>query len=211
MVKQRIILFLLALVFLVLPLYAQETDEGESEEEDIPLETDWSKIDQQYTRGDKLFNISLGLEFPLFFVSRWHRLDMEGQMKLGGAGSLAYDHFLGPHLALGGEVGGIFLRTIGKNVYYAVPVGFRITYQFVLSSFEFPLTFSLGFAPQKMLDLGYFGPFLKLQGGAFWRFNTDWSFGLTSSWLFIPQFNSNANETIYGNFSGLTLTARYHF
>jgi hypothetical protein len=212
MPKQRIIPFLLAMfVFLSFPLRAQEQDDGESENEDIPLESDWSRIDQQYSKGDKLFNISLGLEFPLFFVSEWHVLDMGGQMKLGGTGSLAYDVFLGSHLALGGEVGGIFVRTIGKNIYYAVPVGFRISYQAVLSSFEFPLTFSLGIAPQKMLDLGYFGFYLKFQGGAFWRFNTDWSFGLTSSWLFLPQFNSHPQETIYGNFSGLTLTARYHF
>jgi hypothetical protein len=210
MIRQRIIPFFLALlVFLVLPLHAQEADE--SEEEDITLETDWSKIDQQYTRGDRLFNISLGLEFPLFFVSEGEFLAMQGQMKLGGTGSLAYDQFLSPHLAIGGEVGGIFTRTIGKNVYYAVPIGFRISYQFVLSPFEFPLTFSLGIVPQKMLDLGYFGPFAKFQGGAFWRFNADWSFGLTASWLFIPQFNSAPEQTIYGNFSGLTLSARYHF
>jgi hypothetical protein len=213
MPKQRIIPLLLAMsVFLIFPLHAQEQDDGESETEDIPLESDWSRIDQQYTRGDKLFNISLGLEFPLFAVSEWHISDdMKGQMKLGGTGALAYDYFLTPHLALGGEVGGIFVRTIGKSVYYAVPIGFRISYQFVFSSFEFPLTFSLGFAPQKELDLGYFGPFLKFEGGAFWRYNADWSFGLRSSWLFIPQFNAHPEETFFGNFSGLTLSARYHF
>jgi hypothetical protein len=62
-----------------------------------------------------------------------------------------------------------------------------------------------------MLDLGYFGFFAKIQGGAFWRFNADWSFGLTSSWLLMPQFNNDPKQTIFGNLSGVTLSARYHF
>jgi hypothetical protein len=104
----------------------------------------------------------------------------------------------------------MFAATKGENVLFIVPMGLRIGYQFILGRFEFPLSLMVGGAPQKELDFGYFGLFLKPAASIFWRFNPDWSFGLNTAYWWVPQWPKNGPD-VYGNFLELTLSARYHF
>jgi hypothetical protein len=125
-------------------------------------------------------------------------------------GSLAFNYFLGPHLFLGGELGGMFAGTRGENMLYIVPFGIRVGYQFILKRFEFPLTLMVGGAPQKYLDKGYFGLIVKPGAAGFFRFNPDWSFGLNANWWMVPEWPKNG-KNVLGNFLEITLSARYHF
>ena len=184
---------------------ADDEDEGEA-----VISSDWNTyVPPVYSFGDKAFVITMGLVFPSFF---WGDAveDNSMDMSLGGTGSLSYLFFLGPHLYAGAEIGGMFARTRAKNMYYAVPFGLSIGYQFVLQRFEFPLSLTVGGAPQSYLDYNHFGLFLKGGVSAFFRFNADWSFGLNGKWWFLPQWPKNGN-TVYGNFLELTLSARFHF
>jgi hypothetical protein len=130
---------------------------------------------------------------------------------VGGTGSLAYNYFLNSHLSVGGEIGGMFLYTVGKNTLFIIPVGLRLGYQFVFRRFEIPLTLIVGMAPQRYLNLGYLGLFAKGGVSLFYRFNPDWSFGVNANWGWYPQWTRDPALDVHGNIADITISARYHF
>jgi len=212
-----LVLMLLSTVF----LYAQDVEDDDEDEDGgggVNIGTDWSRAANLYVSGDQTFCINLGLVFPLFFVEQKEG-KLSNQMNMGGMGSLAYNYFLGPNWFLGGELGGMFASTTGKNMFYIVPIGFRVGYQFVLSRFEFPLSFLIGFAPQSYNQRSYFGLFAKPGAGAFFRIKPEWSFGLNTSLWWVPQWTGKTREldyktnkiSVHGFFWEISLGVRYHF
>ena len=202
--------FVLFLIFPGFLLRAQEEAPPEDKPESPPIDSEWIDYETSvYSRGDKTFNITLGLIIPTYFAGK----EIDGGqigLSLGGTGSLSFNYFLSSHFFLGAELSGMFSSTRGSNMLFMVPFGLRLGYQFVYRRFEFPLTLMIGAAPQKKLEEGYFGLVLKPGASAFWRFNPDWSFGLNTIWWFAPQWPKNGYNA-YGNFLEVTLTARYHF
>jgi hypothetical protein len=192
------------IVVLVLPLRAQENENPAP-----PLESEWEDYAPNlYSRGDKTFIITLGVIIPTVFTGAVE--DNDHGVKVGGTGFLAYNYFLGSNVHIGGEVGGMFAGTKGKNMLFIVPFGLRFGYQFVVRRFEFPLTFMIGAAAQKYLGKDYLGLFLKPGAAVYWRFNPDWSFGLNTNWWIVPQRPKNGEDST-GHFLEVTLSARYHF
>lgn len=204
---------LFLILFLALPalrLAAQDESPPEEQPASPPIESGGEQYTASlYARGDKTFVISLGILFPTYFSGKGISGSQIG-LSLGGTGSLAFNYFFGSHFFLGGELSGMFAGTRGGNMLYIIPFGVRVGYQFVIRSFEFPLTLMIGAAPQRYLEKGYFGLILKPGASVFWRFSPDWSFGLNGIWWFLPQWPKNG-YTAYGNFMELTLSARYHF
>ena len=208
------------MILATLFLHAQyeEYDEEDEDDRDIYIESDWSRAANLYNRGDQIFCINLGLTIPLGYAEA-NTGGFKSQMKVGGFGALGYFYFLDPHWFLGGEVSGMFASTIGKNMYYIVPIGVKGGYQFVLNRFEIPVSMMLGVAPQSYSQQSYFGIFSKLTGGAFYRLNAEWSFGLNTGFWWVPQFTKktrpmdsyNKNINIHGFFWEISLGARYHF
>ncbi|GHV74011.1 hypothetical protein AGMMS49940_13130 [Spirochaetia bacterium] len=199
-------------VWILFPLGAQEGDGGGDQ---LPIDTEWpDRVLDVYSRGDKMFGISLGPLFPLLFIGESGILDNKAG-PVGGTLSLSYSYFLTSHLFVGGELQGMFAPTKGKNVLFIVPIGVRVGYQFILGRFEIPLAFMIGFAPQKYLEQGYIGLFMKPSASLFWRFNPDWSFGLNTEWWWVPQWPDRdrfgTSHDVYGNFLEVSLSARYHF
>ena len=195
-------------------LFAQGEPPADEERPDLPpIETDWIDYDVSlYAPGDKTFIITLGVLFPTYFGGAVE--NNEHGLSIGGTGSLAFNYFISSHVYIGGELGGMFASTRGKNMLFIIPFGLRIGYQFVFKRFEFPLTLMVGAAPQRKLEEGYFGLIVKPGVSAFWRFNPDWSFGLNGNWWFLPQWPKSVDgkkNNAYGNFFELTLSARYHF
>jgi len=212
-------MFLALLLPVSFALFAQE----EAEEEDeggggTTIESDWTRIPTRYTWGDQHFCINLGLGIPLFFVEQ-SMGRQKNQMNLGGMGSLGYNFFLGPHWFIGGEIGGMFASTVGGNMYYIVPLGVRGGHQFILGRFEFPLYAVIGLAPQSHDERSYLGFFAKAAAAGYFRFNTDWSFGLATSFWWVPQWTGKTREgdrvtnsiNIHGFFLEISLAVRYHF
>jgi len=212
MQKSRAFVFFLAFFcWLSFSLPAQEWEE------------DWDfHMMDMYARGDQTFSITLGVVFPTVFVFRDDSMALTTDRAhnfsppVGGGGSLAYTHFLGPNFFLGGEVGASFNSTLGGNMLYIIPIGLRAGWQFILGSFEFPLTLTFGVAPQRYLDLSYVGMFLRGSASAFFRFNPEWSFGLNADWTWLPQRprrdgNPSPAENVDANILGITISARYHF
>ncbi|GHV81525.1 hypothetical protein AGMMS49991_00830 [Spirochaetia bacterium] len=206
MVVRRVFpLFLI--LFLLGPFFSLTAQENDNPNE-IPAEPDWNgALPELYARGDKIFALSAGVLFPVLF------LDGQGEVRtsnitVGGAFSLAFNYFFTTHLYVGGEIGFTFAGT-KNNMVYIVPIGARVGYQFLLGRFEFPLSLMIGFAPQTYLKKNYLGLFIKPQASAYWRVNSDWSFGLNLGWWWVPEWPIDHNDR-YGNFIELTLSARYH-
>jgi len=202
-------------------LYAQDApyDETIPDDNDDEGQTDSNFnrfIPDLYTRGDQTINISLGAVFPTVFLNNGKEIAHNINPPIGGMLSLAYNYFLGSHFFLGGEVGFATAYTLGENALFIIPIGLRAGWQFVFRRFEFPLYAAIGIAPQRYLDYGYFGMYLKGALSAYYRFHPKWSFGLIVDWSWYPQWPMKdgvrtPEKDIDANFIGVFLSARYHF
>ena len=205
-------------------LYAQENTPGYDEtipddnDSDDETDSDFDRyIPDMYAKGDQTITISLGAVFPTVFLNNSGEVISHNiSPPVGGVLSLAYSHFLGANFFLGGEVGFISAYTLAENAIFIIPIGLRAGWQFVFHRFEFPLYAAIGIAPQRYLDFGYFGMYLKGAAAAFYRYNPNWSFGLSADWKWLPQWpledgKRTPEKDVYGNIIGVTLSARYHF
>jgi hypothetical protein len=206
--KAGAIIFLL---FMGLPilLAAQEEDD----DDDPSGGSDWDYYyDESFTRGDQTFIISLGTVFPTVFFNDGQKIDdHKFSPPVGGTGSLSYNFYLTPKIFIGGEVGGMFVHTLGGNTLFVIPVGARAGYQFNVWRFEFPLTGVVGMVWHRYLDFKYYGLYLKGGGAAFFRATPSWSFGMNANWFWFPQWTDDTSKNVFGNIVDLTLCARYHF
>jgi hypothetical protein len=196
---------LLLLLFTCLPflLFAQEEDEEEPE---------WDYYyDDIHSRGDQTFIISLGTIFPTVFMNNGHKIAHKFSPPIGGTASLSYHYYFKPNIFFGGEAGGMFVPTLGGNTLYLILLGVKGGYQFNYRKFEFPVSLGLGVSWHRYLSMGYFGPYLKFGGAAFYRFSNSWSFGINSNWYWLPEWTKVKSENVHGNMLDITLCARYHF
>ena len=221
MYKARI--FSLLLIFLLFSghgLYSQEQDEEEPDYDNrIPIETDWDGyLSDLYSRGDQTFTITAGTVFPIVFYNVNERKTIEHNFSppVGGAGSLAYTYFLSSNFFLGAEIGVMFNGTMAKNTIFFIPIGLRVGWQFVFRKFEFPLTLTIGIAPQTYMENEYAGLFIRGGFSTFYRTSPEWSFGINADWNWYPQRPQEnrkrvPSKDIDAHILGITISARYHF
>jgi len=199
----------LLLFFLPFILFAQQDD---SESNDPSRETDWEDFKTDlYSFGDQTFTISLGVCFPVLFYNNGEKINHNFTPPVGGSGSLSYYFYFNSWFHLGGEINGLFLPTIAKDTLYIIALGIKPGVQFVIWRFEFPLNLTVGMTWHRYLDKVYYGFYMKGGGSVYYRFNPEWSFGITSNWCWFPEWTEDSNKNINGNIVELTLSARYHF
>jgi len=197
--------FFLILLFGFTLLYAQE-------DETPPEGGDWDYYNpDSYTHGDQTFIISLATLFPTVFFNNGKKIINNFDPPVGGAGSLSYNYFFNSNVFLGGEVDGIFMPTLGNNMYYGVLLGARTGYQFYFWKLEFPLNVTLGMVWHRYLSFKNYGFFIKGGGAAYFRYNSEWSFGIHTNWYWLPQYTSERSKNVTGNMIDILLSARYHF
>jgi len=198
------------------PGYDESIPDGD-DDGSVP-ESEWNKyIPDMYSKGDQTFSISAGTIFPIIFLNKdGEKITHNFSPPVGAVLSLSYNHFLSSHLFLGGELGINFNSTLGKNTIFIFLIGARAGWQFVFRRFEFPVYAAIGISPQRYLNSGYFGMYLKGAGAAYYRFSPNWSFGINADWNWHPQWPKEngkrvPEKDIYANMLGVTLSARYHF
>ena len=154
--------------------------------------------------GDQYIKIALMGVFPQNFSDK---------LSAGGAAEIGYHRFLTELFALGFDVQFGYNPTIGSNMFTYVPMTFTGTFQPYFGKFEFPLTLGVGAALESYLNRNYFpGLILKAQAGAFYRVMENWSFGIESEYIYMPQWYVEHPEwNDYGLFLTVGLIARYHF
>lgn len=200
---KRILPLIAILFFAAGTIFAQEqNEEEETPQEPIP-EVSYKLND----KGDQYLKISLMPDFPLNF---------DDQLYIGGAAILGYYKFLNPWLALGGELMAAYNPTKGSNIFTVVPITAGVSFQPSVWRFEFPITLSTGITFETCANKKQFpGWIIKAEAASFFRIKEGWSFGLGSTFMFLPQW-ADVNETKYDSYDyGLFITAfasvRYHF
>jgi len=205
-------LFLILFFGFTVLLFAQDDSDPEKE-------PDWVNIysTDLYTRGDQTFSMALGVGFPIAFINNKgeaipHGIKIPGtEVPMGGTGFLNYNYYFSSRLFTGGEVGLLFLPTIGGNTVFMTYFGLKVGTQFILGRFEFPLSASLGGTVQTYLNFGYFGYYMKGGAGAFFRITSQWSLGIASNFCWFPQWTNEPEKNIDGLFVDLAIVGRYHF
>lgn len=207
---KRFISIISALLLLSAAVFADDYYDDDEEYDD-------GYVYEQNGVGDQFLKVDLGANFPLNFGQ---------QLKVGGMVSIGYYKFLSQYIALGGDVIVAYNLSIGNKPLFAVPFTFGVMYQPYVGKFEFPLMVNIGFATMSCQSMTYF-PALsaKFTGGAFYRYSESWSFGITTTTYWIPQFflldrNTNGaraaegyprQKVDHGVFTSAGLSVRYHF
>jgi hypothetical protein len=204
--QKAVALFLVLFIGFSGLLFAQDDSEPD-------VEPDWDDFKYElYTKGDQTFAFSfLGLGFPIAFINNGDEIEHNITPPIGGTGSLSYIYYINSRLFAGGELGLLFLPTIGENTAYMISLGARIGTQFILGKFEFPISIALGMTLQTYLDFGYFGFYMKGGVNAFFRATHEWSFGLGSNFCWFPQWTNDPAKNVDALFIDLSIVARYHF
>lgn len=200
---KRILLVMTALLAITTQIFAQEAEEENNKV---------NYVYQTNRPGDQYIKVGLMPLFPLNF---------EDQLYIGGAIQIGYHRFLTNWLAVGGDFTPSYNPTRGNNVFYVMPVTVGVTAVPLLWRLEFPLSLNVGMAFETVENKKYFpGLILSAEASAYYRVSESWSFGIGSTFTYMPQWYSEEESTMYegkyGNYDyGLFITAaalaRYHF
>lgn len=157
--------------------------------------------------GDQFLKIGFGAIVPLNFV-------VDGQNKLytGGTMEMGYYRFLNEWLALGGEFAATYDVSIGEKILIMIPVTFGALFQPSYNKFEFPIYVTAGFGYESWQNSDYFPSLVtKVSAGAYYRINEMCSVGLSTSFMWVPQWYSDSKYNSNGLFENIYIGARYHF
>ena len=190
--------FSLLIIFLTFSvfLFAQETDNNDITEDEV-------YVYASNGAGDQFLKINLGAIFPLNF---------KGQLKTGGKASIGYFKFLTENLAVGGELGATYSISIGEKVLVMIPITLGIMYQPYIGNFEFPLFAEIGMANQTWQNMEIFPSFTaKLSAGAYYRITDSVSLGISTDFLWVPEWFKDTSKNFNGLFETAEIGLRYHF
>lgn len=193
---------IVAMIVMATSIFAQEQETETPEEEVVEFVYDMNGP------GDQYIKLALMAFFPLNFGD---------QMYVGGAIKIGYHRFLTKWFAVGGDFMASYNATKGKNIFYALPITVGITFAPTVWKLEFPISLNVGIAFESSQSSKYFpGLVLNAELGAFYRAMENWSFGIGTTFMYLPQWFSGDEAARYGNYDhGLFITAaamaRYHF
>lgn len=203
------VLFMLIFLLFSMLSYAEEAQEEEKPEN--------SRI-EYHTMGDQVFGINAGLFIPLFINNpalSWSDSDAfnSTNLSVGGHGALYYGAYLNNNIQLGMEVGAIFATSPNKHNFYMIPITIRGTYefQFLNNLISVPVSLGAGINMSSYLENFHVDMILKPAVGAYWNHSSSWSFGLNTTYWWVPQIYKDKEYNRIGNFMDVSLSAVYHF
>ena len=178
---KRFFFLLLFISTLAVPLMAQDYSD-EYEDEDTYDEV---YVYDSNGAGDRFLKISVGALFPLNFKQQ---------------------------LNVGGEFTPTYSQTIGDKVLVMFPITFGIMYQPYIGKFEFPMFAEIGIANQTWQNMEIFPTFVsRLSAGAYYRITDSVSIGVSTDFLWIPQWFKDTSKNFNGLFETAAINLRYHF
>lgn len=195
---------MLIFTFFSMPAFAQE--EGE-EEIAKPRKIDY------HSMGDQVFGINAGFFIPLFFQNPNDGSIASTNLSLGGNGSLYYGAYLNNNFQVGMEIGAMFSSSPNDNNFYMIPITLRATYelQFLNNLISVPLYIGYGVNMTSYQDNFNVEMIFKPGFGVFWNQSASWSFGVNTTYWWVPQLYSDPDDNRFGNFLDVSLSAVYHF
>lgn len=193
---KRFLLVLLTFSLLTGTIFAEEEYEAD--------EYDDGYVYEQNAAGDQYIKADFFANLPLSF---------NGKLYVGAGFNLGYYRFLNNWLAIGGEIAPIWNLSIGQKSLIMLPITLGAFVQPTIKNFEFPIGITLGIASTTWQNnITMFPCFVaKATGGAWYRFNEGWSFGIDASFMWIPQYFENPKYNSNGLFIQTGIALRHHF
>lgn len=160
-----------------------------------------------YFTGDSVFSIRAGVTLPAFFAFPANHdkalVPFENtHMHPGGLASLAYQVFVTPSLALGGQIEYGFNYSNSNNLLTTIPLSGKLSYIPVQTGkFDLAFSLNLGAAFIRYNDGKYLAPFASATITPSFYFNESWGLGLETGLLttfevYLPNSNKNKDTCI---------------
>ena len=172
-----------------------------------------------YDTGSQIFTITAGPTVPLTmttFAGEGNTLVGPGEKgthtTLGGYGSITYQVFTNPYVALGGELGYQFNFAMDDKIFTSVPMMFKTTFFPVQGRFELPIGLGIGmnYISFDGMSLMTFG--VTADVGFRWYFNNEWGLGIHGGISVIPELyatDDKKDHNALATFVPITLSVAY--
>lgn len=163
--------------------------------------------------GDQTLALSAGVMVPLFyqeFDGAYH----DTNLNVGGAGELQWSAYVSPSVRVGIDIGGGFARSPNDRTLFLVPITLKAAWVLDYSRFEFPFSLGAGISIVRYREWSHVDMILKPGVGCYWRYDTNWSFGLNLAWWLDFQTVTKyqeANQARMANFLIITPGVFYNF
>ena len=93
-----------------------------------------------------------------------------------------------------------------------IPITLGVMYQPYIGNFEFPLYAEIGMANQTWQNMEIFPSFTaKLSAGAYYRITDSVSLGISTDFLWVPEWFKDSSKNFNGLFETAEIGLRYHF
>lgn len=204
----RKLLFLLCCFFIVfVGAFAQDAE--------VPQETPSASEPEvmefkPIRSGDKYIKLGIGLGVPLFNTSN-KKFAIPTKIYPGPKIFIGMHFYVTSGLSLGGDISFEFYTTIGKNLYFNVPITFTIAYTPVYKRWRFPMGIGIGGLFMSYLENKTFGMYINPFASFYYQYSPDWSFGGELNWAIATEFRKNINYARANNNLGISFSVRYHY
>ena len=180
--------------------------------------------DTYYDSGSQMFTITAGVTTPFIYydqdnpdhpVTMWPGMDETKNTKrtIGGIAAIAYQVFLNPYIALGGELGFQFDFANDGNVETNVPIFLKMTYMpYQTGKIEVPISIGAGllYAGYKSFSKLTFG--CNVEVGVRFYITDSWGIGVNVGMYVFPEIyasNPEWNSTMTYIPATLSVTYRH--
>lgn len=199
--------YLLVFCSLFSSAFAQDADKPQETPPDSGLEVlEFKPI----RTGDKYIKIGLGLGTPLFNTSN-KRFAIPTKMYPGPKIFVGMHFYVKDGLSVGGDLSFEFYTTIGKNLYFNVPISFAVGYTPTYKRWRFPMGIGVGGIFMSYLENKAFGLYINPYASFYYQYSPDWSFGGELNWAITSEFRKNADYARANNNLGISFSVRYHY
>lgn len=206
--------FIFLLLVLIQLVSAQDSNSPAVPGEEKPA-VEVEKFIPAYDLGDQIFTLNAGVFLPLFFQSSdWEYASTKDHLTVGGTAALGWYAFLHPNLTLGIELGGMFAFTPNRTL-FMIPLIGNFAYTFRFYPFEVPIHIGYGLNFTKIDEYLYVGMILKPGVGFYGHITPEWAIGGKVQYWWVPEIyfgdQPPKEQTRFGNFMDITVSAHYYF
>ncbi len=163
--------------------------------------------------GDQTLAVSAGLMAPLFF-QEFDGTAHDTNLTLGGMGELQWAAYVSPDIRIGLDIAGSFARSPNDRTLFLMPITAKVAYVLGISRFEFPIFLGAGINIVRYREWSHVDLILKPGAAGYWRYDSNWSFGLSLVWWldFQPATASqDPSQARMGDFLMISPSLFYNF
>ena len=153
-----------------------------------------------YESGSQIFSINAGVEVPLTLTNFGNGNTTVGpgegdtHLSVGGIGSIDYQVFFNPYLAVGGELGYQFNFALDGNLFTSVPIHLKLTYVPLQGRFEIPISLGLGANYISYDSMSKICLSASFDVGFRYFFSDEWGLGLKTGISIIPELYTDSSK-----------------